>query len=159
MAMRVSSSSRRQFGLGALAASSTAAALPGKAAVAQPAGSLGARVDELKTLSARVEQSGKMEVPEFWPGRLQGQPPPTPKVMLRGDDVPPFVILPGFGNDQVDYVTPNGLPREVGLAAAIQVRLPQTLDGSFACRRPSLVRENVSAVADGWRKMAVVNAS
>ena len=73
-------------------------------------------------LGTRVEQSGKVEVPEFWAGRLQGQPPPTPKIVLRGDDVPPFVILPGFGNDQVDYVTPNGLTEEVGLAAALERR-------------------------------------
>ena len=91
VAMRVTSSSRRGFIVAAAAATQQGKAA---AAVEQSPGSLGARVEELKTLGARVEQSGKVEVPEFWAGRLQGKPPPTPKVVLRGD-VPPFVILPG----------------------------------------------------------------
>ena len=125
-AMRIitrSSIQRRTFLSGGVAAAA-ATMWHGKGAVAEPPapGSLGARVEELKMLGTRVEQSGKVEVPEFWAGRLQGQPPPTPKIVLRGDDVPPFVILPGFGNDQVDYVTPNGLTEEVGLAAALERR-------------------------------------
>jgi pimeloyl-ACP methyl ester carboxylesterase len=122
VAMRILSSSRRRFVVVGAAAVATQ---QGKAVAAEQSlrapGSLGARVEELKTLGARVEQNGKAEVPEFWAGRLQGKPPPTPKVVLRGD-VPPFVILPGFGNDQVDYVTPNGLPEEVGLVAALERR-------------------------------------
>ena len=55
-----------------------------------------ARMKELNTLEARVEKNGKVEVPEFWAGRSPRQT--TPKVVLRGD-VPPFVILPGFGGD------------------------------------------------------------
>ena len=95
-------------------------AIPQVARAAPPPGSVGARLEELKTLGTRVEQSGKAEMPEFWPGRLQGKAPPTPKVALTS--APPMVILPGFGNDQVDYISPNGLPEEVGLKATLARR-------------------------------------
>lgn len=75
----------------------------------------GSSVDELRTTSRR-----DVEVPEFWPGRLQGALPPRPQVVLS--DAPPIVILPGFGNDARDYVAPNALPAEVGLAAALARR-------------------------------------
>lgn len=58
--------------------------------------------------------------PEFWAGRLQGAAPPQPRVVLR--DSPPFVILPGFGNDAIDYMEPNGQPRTVSLSAALERR-------------------------------------
>ena len=58
---------------------------------APPPGSVGARMEELKTLGTRVEQSGKAERPaEFWPGRLDGKAPPKPKVVLT--DAPPFFL-------------------------------------------------------------------
>jgi pimeloyl-ACP methyl ester carboxylesterase len=57
---------------------------------------------------------------EHWAGQLQGQPPPTPKVSLR--DAPPVVVLPGFGNDEIDYIAPLEQPEEVGLAAALRRR-------------------------------------
>ena len=88
-----------------------------RAASAAESGSPAARLEELKTLGARAEQSQAKQTPAFWPGRLEGQPPPTPRVVLK--DAPPIVILPGFGNDQVDYIAPNGLPEEVGLRAAL----------------------------------------
>ena len=112
----LSSASRRQ----AIAGGILAGTSRHSAAAAPPPGSVGARVEELKTLGQRVEQSGKLEVPEFWPGRLEGRPAPTPKVILAS--APPIVILPGFGNDQEDYMTPNGLPEEVGLQAALARR-------------------------------------
>ena len=88
---------------------------------ADPApGSIGSRVEELKTLGVRVQQSTVESDAEFWSGRLQGRPPPDPKVVLR--DAPPIVILPGFGNDAIDYIQPNGQPKEVGLVAALSRR-------------------------------------
>ena len=83
----------------------------------------GSRLDELKTLGTRLEQSsggGEEAQPEFWPGRLEGRPPPKPSVVLRS--APPMVLLPGFGNDAVDYVSPNGWPKEVGLVSALERR-------------------------------------
>lgn len=87
-----------------------------KAAIAAPPGSLGARAEELRTLEARVQESGKVETPEFWHGRLQGQPPPNPEVVFK--DAPPIVILPGFGNDQLDYL----IPEETSFKAALTRR-------------------------------------
>jgi pimeloyl-ACP methyl ester carboxylesterase len=83
-------------------------------------GGLGSRIDELKTLGARAEQSGRTYQPEFWPGRVQGTPPPKPAVVLK--DAPRIVVFPGFGNDRVDYLAPNELPEEVGLVAALSRR-------------------------------------
>ena len=37
-------------------------------------------------------------VAEYWAGRQDGAPAPTPRVTLR--DAPPFIILPGFGNGE-----------------------------------------------------------
>ena len=82
---------------------------------------LGSRVNELQTLGSRAQQSTAAEdVPEFWARRLQGQPPPKPRVTIS--NAPPFVILPGFGNDQMDYTTPLNLPAEVGLAGSLSRR-------------------------------------
>jgi len=93
----------------------------GQRASAAQAGSIGAMVEELQTLGVRLEQSSQSQAaPEFWPGRLQGRSPPTPAVVLS--DAPPIIILPGFGNDQVDYISPNGFPKEVGLQAALHRR-------------------------------------
>ena len=91
-----------------------------RAASAAESGSPAARLEEFKTLGARAEQSQAKQTPEFWPGRLEGKPPPTPRVVLK--DAPPIVILPGFGNDQVDYTAPNGLPEETSLCAALTRR-------------------------------------
>jgi len=57
---------------------------------------------------------------QHWPGRLDGVPPPAPGVQL--DDPPPFVMLPGFGNDAVDYVEPLGQDPSVGLLACLRRR-------------------------------------
>ena len=97
-----------------------AAGLGQRAASAAESGSPAARLEELKTLGARAEQSQAKQTPAFWPGRLEGQPPPTPRVVLK--DAPPIVILPGFGNDRVDYIAPNGLAEEVSLRAALTRR-------------------------------------
>ena len=80
---------------------STAAAATASFASAPAQGSVGARVEELKALEKRAERSGAAPTAaEFWPGRLQGKPPPEPKVRLK-DVAPPIVIFPGFGNDQI----------------------------------------------------------
>ena len=57
---------------------------------------------------------------DFWPGRKEGKGPPNPKTVLR--DAPPIVIMPGFGNDAVDYLSPNNQAHEVSLAAALERR-------------------------------------
>lgn len=57
---------------------------------------------------------------EHWPGRLEGAPPPSPRVVL--DDPPTFVVLPGFGNDAIDYVAPLGQDAAVGLQACMARR-------------------------------------
>jgi pimeloyl-ACP methyl ester carboxylesterase len=62
----------------------------------------------------------KADDAEYWPGRLEGTPPPNPRTEIRSS--PPFVILPGFGNDQNDYIIPNGYPAEVGFQAALKRR-------------------------------------
>ena len=67
----------------------------------------------------RAAQSND-DLPEFWKGRLSGAPPPKPGVFLR--DAPPVVVLPGFGNDRIDYIAPNGCPPEVGLVATMERR-------------------------------------
>ena len=54
--------------------------------------------------------------PAFWPGREAGAPPPPPRAVAPAD-APTVVVLPGFGNDQVDYRAPLGLPEECGLVA------------------------------------------
>ena len=92
-----------------------------RASAASEPGSVAARVEELKTLGTRLEQSGRVgATAEYWPGRLQGRAPPPAAVTLRA--APPFVILPGFGNDQDDYISPGGLPAEVSLQAALARR-------------------------------------
>ena len=55
-----------------------------------------------------------------WPGQLEGAAAPTPAVVLT--DAPPFVVLPGFGNDAIDYVAPLEQSEEVGLTAALRRR-------------------------------------
>ena len=101
------------------AAAATASFQTQPAASAPAQGSVGARVEELKALEKRAERSGAAPTAsEFWPGRLQGKPPPEPKVRLK-DAAPPIVIFPGFGNDQIDYIAPNEQPREVGLVEAL----------------------------------------
>lgn len=138
LALRLPAAGRREallLGTTGLAAASQ------RVAAAEP-GSVAARVEELKTLGTRLEQSGRVTTePEHWPGRLQGQPPPTPTVMLRA--APPFVVLPGFGNDQADYVTPNGLPAEVGLQAVLARR------GAGAVSVVPIVRTDWVNVAKG----------
>ena len=117
LALRLPIASRRE----ALLLGTTGLTAVSQRATAAEPGGLAARAEELKTLGTRLEESGRVTTEaEHWPGRLQGQPPPTPAVILRA--APPFVILPGFGNDQADYVTPNGLPAEVGLQAALARR-------------------------------------
>lgn len=69
---------------------------------------------------AALGATGSATEAEHWPGRLNGMPPPSPQVVLK--DAPPFVVLPGFGNAAVDYISPLGQPEEVGLAAALQRR-------------------------------------
>lgn len=95
---------------------------PSTAYAADPSSVVSSRVDELKTLGKRAQQSGSDGPPEFWQGRLQGQAPPQPKVVLQGNEAPPVVICPGFGNDLIDYVTPLNLPSDTGLAAALERR-------------------------------------
>ena len=62
-----------------------------RAASAAESGSPAARLEELKTLGARAEQSQAKQTPAFWPGRLEGQPPPTPRVVLK--DAPPAASI------------------------------------------------------------------
>ena len=57
---------------------------------------------------------------EHWPGQLDGAAAPTPAVVLT--DAPPFVVLPGFGNDAIDYVAPLEQDEAVGLTAALRRR-------------------------------------
>ena len=109
LALRLPAASRREA---LLLGTTGLAAVSQRAAAAEP-GSVAARVEELKTLGTRLEQSGRVTTePEHWPGRLQGQPPPTPTVTLRA--APPFVILPGFGNDQVHIGLQGGSRRFAG---------------------------------------------
>lgn len=96
---------------------------------------------EATATQVEKDSSGVAEIPEFWPGRLQGRPPPTPNVVLR--NAPPMVIFPGFGNDAVDYVTPNGLPLEVGLVSALARR------GATAVDVVPIARSNWLNVARG----------
>jgi len=55
---------------------------------------------------------------EHWPGRIWGSRPPEP-TGLRLQDAPTFVVLPGFGNDCIDYLAPLGQDAEVGLQACL----------------------------------------
>jgi len=57
--------------------------------------------------------------PEHWPGRLDGMPPPPPRTVMEAAT---FVLLPGFGNDAVDYVAPLGQDPAVGLQACLARR-------------------------------------
>jgi len=57
---------------------------------------------------------------EHWSGRLDGAPPPKPEVVL--EDAPTFVVLPGFGNDAIDYVEPLQQDSAVGLVSCLQRR-------------------------------------
>eukprot|EP00747_Dinoflagellata_sp_TGD_P042208 gnl/TRDRNA2_/TRDRNA2_141939_c0_seq1.p1 gnl/TRDRNA2_/TRDRNA2_141939_c0~~gnl/TRDRNA2_/TRDRNA2_141939_c0_seq1.p1 ORF type:complete len:405 (-),score=63.67 gnl/TRDRNA2_/TRDRNA2_141939_c0_seq1:41-1255(-) len=70
-----------------------------------------------KKLAAEPEMARE---PEHWAGRLSGADPPTPNVQLP--EAPPFLVLPGFGNDAIDYVAPLQQPEEVGLVAALRRR-------------------------------------
>ncbi|KAH8072869.1 serine-type peptidase [Aureococcus anophagefferens] len=56
----------------------------------------------------------RIKEPPFWPGRATGAAPPAPGVTF-GAGAPTFVVLPGFGNDKVDYSEPLGLGEECGL--------------------------------------------
>lgn len=64
--------------------------------------------------------AGTAAAAEHWQGRLLGAAPPEPRVRLSS--APSFVILPGFGNDAVDYVEPLGQEARVGLQACLARR-------------------------------------
>ena len=63
----------------------------------------------------------RIKEPPFWPGRATGAAPPAPGVTF-GAGAPTFVVLPGFGNDKVDYSEPLGLDEACGLVAALERR-------------------------------------
>ena len=115
---------------------------------AQPGGGVGvARYDESWEISALdallqllTPNAGRRPPPpDFWPGRLDGAPPPRPDAaataaaLATTANAPvPVVICPGFGNAAVDYVTPLSLPEETGLAAALERRgfAPRVVPGA-----------------------------
>ena len=46
----------------------------------------------------------------------------TIKISAVSQKRPPVVIFPGFGNDQIDYISPLGQSEEVGLQSVLERR-------------------------------------
>ena len=79
----------------------------------------GEAVGKSGAVGAKGQKAKEVMEAEYWPGRKEGAAPPPPPARACIRDAPPVVILPGFGNDKVDYVAPLGQPEEVGLVAAL----------------------------------------
>ncbi|CAJ1348412.1 unnamed protein product [Effrenium voratum] len=69
---------------------------------------------------AQLVRPAPEEVIEHWPQQLAGKPPPKPAQMAH-EDVP-VVVLPGFGNEALDYSVPLGQDEAVGLKACLERR-------------------------------------
>ncbi|CAE7338561.1 unnamed protein product, partial [Symbiodinium pilosum] len=57
---------------------------------------------------------------DHWPDQLLGAPPPKPSRVAPASV--PAVLLPGFGNDAIDYAEPLGQDTDVGLQACLSRR-------------------------------------
>ncbi|KAH8049642.1 DUF2358-containing protein [Aureococcus anophagefferens] len=70
---------------------------------------------------ANCSGPARRRIKERRSGPAAAAAPPAPGVTF-GAGAPTFVVLPGFGNDKVDYSEPLGLGEECGLVAALERR-------------------------------------